>query len=114
MNSFITVAPYENRKKDFGTYECKVLFVVNTCSSWLSPVNPDILKNNMSTKAKDSSLQKGGGNMMYKVRRAGILGTGRYVPDLCPTSSRRSVQKTHRKAVRGKLKEVLYFIWAKP
>ena len=68
----------------------------------------------MSTKAKDSSLQKGGGNMMDKVRRAGILGTGRYVPDLCPTSSRGSVQKTHPKAVRGKLKEVLYFIWAKP
>lgn len=35
---------------------------------------------------------------MDKVRRAGILGTGRYVPDLCPTSSRGSVQKTHRKA----------------
>ena len=52
--------------------------------------------------------------MMDKVRRAGILGTGRYVPDLCPTSSRGSVQKTHRKAVWGKLKEVLYFIWAKP
>ncbi len=51
---------------------------------------------------------------MDKVRRAGILGTGRYVPDLCSTSSRGSVQKTHPKAVRGKLKEVLYFIWAKP
>ncbi len=52
--------------------------------------------------------------MMDKVRNAGILGTGSYVPDLCPASSRGNVQKTHRKAVRGKLKEVLYFIWAKP
>ena len=51
---------------------------------------------------------------MDKVRNAGILGTGSYVPDLCPASSRGSVQKTHRKAVWGKLKEVLYFIWAKP
>lgn len=46
---------------------------------------------------------------MDKVRNAGILGTGSYVPDLCPASSRGSVQKTHRKAVWGKLKEVLYF-----
>ena len=40
----------------------------------------------MSTKAKDSSLQKGGGNMMDKVRRAGILGTGRYVPEKVVTN----------------------------
>ena len=46
--------------------------------------------------------------MMDKVRRAGILGTGRYVPDLCSTSSRGSVQKTHRKAVWGKLMEIIF------
>ncbi len=40
----------------------------------------------MSTKAKDYSLQKGGGNMMDKVRRAGILGTGRYVPEKVVTN----------------------------
>lgn len=40
----------------------------------------------MSTKAKDSSLQKGGGNMMDKVRRAGILGTGSYVPEKVVTN----------------------------
>lgn len=40
----------------------------------------------MSTKAKDSSLQKGGGNMMDKVRRAEILGTGRYVPEKVVTN----------------------------
>lgn len=44
VNSFITIAPYENQKKDFGTYECKVLFLLNTCLYWLSPVNLDILK----------------------------------------------------------------------
>lgn len=38
---------------------------------------------------------------MDKVRNAGILGTGSYVPDLCPASSRGNVQKTHRKAVWG-------------
>jgi hypothetical protein len=45
----------------------------------------------MSTKAKDSSLQKGGGNMMDKVRRAGILGTGRYVPEKGVTNDDLSV-----------------------
>ena len=45
----------------------------------------------MSTKAKDSSLQKGGGNMMDKVRRAGILGTGSYVPEKVVTNDDLSV-----------------------
>lgn len=40
----------------------------------------------MSTKSKDSNLQKGRGNMMDKVRRAGILGTGRYVPEKVVTN----------------------------
>ena len=45
----------------------------------------------MSTKAEDSSLQKGGGNMMDKVRRAGILGTGSYVPEKVVTNDDLSV-----------------------
>jgi hypothetical protein len=45
----------------------------------------------MSTKAKDSSLQKGGGNMMDKVRPAGILGTGSYVPGKVVTNDDLSV-----------------------